>query len=272
MLGVVLRTLNRSLGIVVVAAGCMTAGVGGAPAMAQTGGEGAGPTFAVSGRVALASLMSLSDGHLERMTQALRLLATTDAARSGDWDRVKGPLAEVGKVNVAALNWFALPDGSYWSVQEGQATGSLSTRAYFARARAGQTVMADLVVSKATGKSVAIVAVPVVRADQSIAGVLGASVYLDTLSERLKEEMALAKPLIFYSFDATPLVALHWDPGMIFVDPMELGDEVSQAFKEMLSREQGDVTYRFRGTRRILLYRKSPVTGWWYALGVARPE
>ncbi len=42
---------------------------------------------------------------------------------------------------------------------------------------------------------------------------LGCSVYLDKLSERIKGEMELPSNMIFYSFDATPLRALVWDEG-----------------------------------------------------------
>jgi len=272
ILSLVARGRRGRLCILLLVVSIMGIGRSDMQAAAGTAAQRAGASVTVNGRVALTALMSLSDGHLQHLAQALQLLATSDAAQSGDWERIKGPLDEVGKGHVEALHWFAVPDGSYWSVQEGRASGNLSTRAYFPRLLAGQTVLGDLVVSKATGASVTVVAVPVVRPDKTIVGVLGASVYLDKLSARLKEEMGLAEPLLFYSFDATPLVALHWDPGLIFVDPMALGEEVSRAFQTMLSREQGEITYRFRGTRRVLLYRKSPVTGWWYAFGIARRD
>jgi hypothetical protein len=50
---------------------------------------------------------------------------------------------------------------------------------------------------------------------------------------------------------------------------MRLGDEgMRKAFTEMLANSVGTVTYSFRGRQRTVLYRKSPVTGWWYGLGV----
>jgi uncharacterized protein with GYD domain len=128
-------------------------------------------------------------------------------------------------------------------------------------------VIGDLVVSKATGKSTAIVAVPVLRRDGSVAGMLGGSVYLDRLSKRIQQEMGLDDRVIFFSFDAEPLLALVYDPSLIFVDPNRLGEEVSKAFTEMRSRQAGVVTYTFRNQQRTVLYRKSPVTGWWYGFG-----
>jgi hypothetical protein len=156
-------------------------------------------------------------------------------------------------------------------VQNGREKGNLSTRPYFPKALAGKTVLGDLVVSKATSKSVAIVAVPVKGRDGAVVGVLGASVYLKPLSDRIREEMKLGKELIFYSFDATPRLALVWDEGLIFTNPKEFGPEVDRAFTDMLSRERGIVRYTFRDTPRTVVFSKSPVTGWWYALGIVGP-
>ncbi len=200
----------------------------------------------------------------------MQILAASPEAQSADWQKIRPALARVGQQNVPALNWFALPDGSYWSVQEGKAPRNLSTRAYFPRLLAGNRVVGDLVVSKATGRSVAIVAVPVVRPDGTVAGALGASVYLDQLGARLEREMALDDTMIFYSFDAQPLVGLDWDPGLIFVDPTRLAgqEDLARAIREMMTRTGGESSYLFRGKRRTVLFRKSPVTGWWYAFGL----
>ena len=231
-----------------------------------------GPTepqdFMVEGRVALASLVSLSDGHLQQIANDFQMLAGSEDGRSGDWERIRGPLGAVEQLNVRALMWFALPDGSYWSVQAGRAAGNLSDRAYWPKLMAGQTVIGDLVASRATGKSSAIVAVPVLGEGGAIIGVLGSSVYLDSLSLRIKSELDLQPNQIFFSIDATPIGALQDDPAQIFLDPLALGEpELERAIREMLTHEEGVVNYHFRGKPRTVLYRKSHVSGWWYAFG-----
>lgn len=224
--------------------------------------------FMVEGRVALASLVALSDGHLLTIADHFQILANTDEARSADWERIRDPLGSVEDLNVRALMWFALPDGSYWSVQGGSATGNLSDRPYWPRLMSGQVVLGDLVASKATGKSSAIVAVPVRGAEGDIVGILGSSVYLDSLSLQIKRELDLQPNQIFFSIDATPIGALQDDPEEIFLDPYDLGEpELEVAIAEMLTREEGVVNYHFHGKPRTVLYRKSEVTGWWYAFG-----
>jgi hypothetical protein len=226
--------------------------------------------IAVDGSVALGALMALGDGHLERIAGHLQMLARTDDAKSGDWERIRGPLGAAEDLPHLALLWFARPDGSYWSVQEGPAEGSLSDRPYWARLMDGRTVLGDLVVSRATGKSSAIVAVPVRDATGGIVGVLGSSSYLSELSQRIHRELRLQPHHLFYSLDATPVVGLHVDPETIFLHPFEEGDsQLEAAIRGILSREEGTTTYTFRGRRRTVLYRRSPVSGWWYAFGVA---
>jgi hypothetical protein len=231
------------------------------------------PAFVVDGRIALHSFMSLSDGHLQKLADVLSVLASTDAVRSGEWNRIRGPLAEAKRVNVPATLWFALPDGTYWTVAQGRVAETLSDRRYFPRVLAGGTVIGDLVVSRSTKRNSAIVAVPVRGRDSSIVGVLGASVNLETLAALLRQEMGgMPTGLLFYAIDAQPLGALNSDSSLIFTEPMKLGDEgMRRAFTEMLSNQQGVVTYTFRGSRRTVLYRKSSVTGWWYGFGVTQP-
>ena len=101
-------------------------------------------------------------------------------------------------------------------------------------------------------------------------GVLGASIYLDELSARLGNEMAIGDGMIFYSFaiEDTPLLGLEWDPQLIFVDPFSLAPEIRAVFEYMLSRDEGTVRYRWTGQWQTVIFRRSRFSGWWYAFGV----
>ncbi|MFP4144557.1 MAG: hypothetical protein ACOCTI_04505 [Phycisphaeraceae bacterium] len=242
---------------------------------AEQAEQNAGPpaTVTVDGEVALQSLMSLADGHLQKIADTYAILAATDPVRSAAWEQVREPLASAAEVNASALYWFALPDGSYWTLDAGRAEANLADRDYFPRVLEGQSVLGDLVVSRATGKSTAIVAVPVIGEAGEVVGVLGASVYLDRLSERIKDEMGLSSDHVFYTLNEVPIVGLHKDPHTIFVRPLEEDDpQLTRAIREILSHEKGVASYRFRDRPRTVHYRKSPVTGWWYAFGKVYDE
>lgn len=233
------------------------------PANAQTG------ALRIDAQVALASLAALTDGHLRKIADAFQLEANTDAARSAQWSRIRPLLAQIEPMNVPALLWFALPNGTYWSLTRGRAAGNLSTRAYWPRLLARRTVLGDLVISKAAKTATAIVAVPVIDGDR-VVGVLGASVYLDKLSTLVRDEMRLPPGAIFYSFNSRALVGINWDKSLIFLEPRALSPDLDRAFGEMLAHNEGRETYTFRGKTRTVIYRKSPVTNWWYAIGFAQ--
>lgn len=228
----------------------------------------AAPAITIDARVAVASLMSLADGHFKTMADTLETLADTDEARSGNWDRIRGLLAQAGRTNVAAVLTYARPDGTYWTVQSGLQTAKISDRAYFREAMGGQTVIGQLVKSRSTGRPVAVIAVPVFGGSHRVTGILGAAVYLDSLSALLKREMALNDNDIFYSFDANALVGVNWDPKQIMLEPRRMSPELDRAFGEMLKHDSGVETYPHRGKYRTVVYVKSPVTRWWYAFGV----
>ncbi|HSQ60797.1 MAG TPA: cache domain-containing protein [Acidobacteriota bacterium] len=264
--------LRVALAVALVGIGSFAEGRAHAATSADSIGASGTAPFTVDGQVALHSFMALSDGHLQELADVLRLLAATEDVRSGQWERIREPLAGVSAITLPAVLWFAEPKGAYWTAHEGRATGNLSDRPYFSRVLGGATVIGDLVVSRSTNRNTAVVAVPVRRDGEVVVGVLGASVHLDSLGAIVRREMGgLEGGLLFFSIDAKPMGAIHSDPSMIFTEPMKLGDEaMRRAFLEILSRTEGVVTYAFRGAPRTMIYRKSPVTGWWYAVGVLR--
>lgn len=232
--------------------------------------QGAAQPAPAQNQVALSSLVALSDGHLQKLADTMRLVANTDAARSRQWARIRPLLNALRPMNVACLLWFARPDGTYWTFDGGRQRNTLLTRPYFPRLLAGHTVLGDLVISKATHRASAIVAVPIIDRN-AVAGVIGASVYLDRLSAQLREQMRLPADTIFFSFDSHAIVALNWDKTLIFLEPRKLSPDLDRAFGTMLAHTQGRETYTFRGKARTVIYRKSPLSGWWYAIGSATP-
>lgn len=265
------RSPNVRPSLLVAVAVAVTLGAGVLPAREPTpAGAAADTTVTVDGRIALHSVAALGDAHLQHTAHVLELLAATEAVRSGEWERIRDRVAEGAERTVPAVHWFALPDGTYWTLAHGRESVSLADRPYFPRVLAGETVLGELVVSRSSSRNTAIVAVPVRGPGGSVAGVLGSSVHLDSLSAMVRREMGgLDEGHFFFAIDDRPLGALHSDSTLIFTEPMELGDEgMRRAFTRILDGEEGSVSYTFRGTPRTVLYRRSPVTGWWYGFGV----
>lgn len=261
------RKQCRSRGLLILAACVLVAG----PVLAQQASP-ATPAPAepmVSSHVALSALIALAESHLAGRVGTLEALALTDEAKSTHWKQIGPLLKGLSWVqDRSAVAWFLLPDGSYYDTGEGLASGNLKDRSYFPDVMAGRTSVGTLVISKSTGRDVVIIAAPIKDTKGTVIGALGASVYLDIMSEWLDGALMLPSDLVFYALDPQANTALHIKPGHVFQDPENLGSPtLAQAVKTMLAQDHGTVTYDFEGTTRQVMFQASPLTGWKFALG-----
>ena len=225
------------------------------------------PTLAFDGKVVLSSLVSLVDGRLSAISDLLSVAALTEEVRSGDWARMKPLLAEIQKCEGGAVAWYALPDGSYYTVDKDKMDQNLKDRPYLPKALAGQKVIGDLVVSKSTGQMSAVMVVPVSNG-KTVTGILGLSLFMQKFGEGIQKDMNLPDSAIFFALNRDRVTAFHVRAERVFVDPATQGSEsMTRAVQDMLAKEEGVVEYEFGGPRRVM-FRHSNVTGWWYALGL----
>ena len=224
--------------------------------------------FTIDGEMGLAAGIALTENHIQSLLNTMQVLAMTEEVKAGSWEGMQGLLNRFSQDQVPAAVWFVLPDGSYYTVEVGKASGNLSDRSYFPKVMSGATVIGDLVVSKSTGKKSVIAAVPVKNAGQ-VVGALGVSVYLDDLSKILVEELQLPDNMVFYAVDDLGYIALHSDPQWLMQKAADLGSSTfSKAVDEMLSKKEGNATYEFGGMSETVVFKTSPLTNWCFALGL----
>jgi len=238
--------------------GLAPAAVTGAP---EPGGTEAG--------LALDILVAETDGQLKAVLRPLELAAVTTEAQSGDWQKIRPLLAALAAKEPDAVLWYAYPNGTYYTVSDGLASASLKTRPYFPLVLAGNESVGMVVVSHATGKNTAIVAVPV-RDRQGVTGIAGASLYLDTLTDTLRSE--IPKSFVFYAIDTENRFSLHSDKGQISRNITTIGQETSfgQAIGTIRSQDSGTVAYDDGGVHYSARFRSDPLTGWRFV--VAWPQ
>jgi hypothetical protein len=219
-------------------------------------------------RSLLNAYSALADEHFTSVLRGLRTLASTSEVKSGKWAAMKGLLAQFRESGTtAAAVWYARPDGGYYTVKKGLSGENLADRPYFPGLLAGKEVVGDLVISRSTGKRAAVFAVPVKKGNK-ITGAVGVSVSVDETSLMLNKKMALPQNFVFYALDTKGRVSLHWKPELLFAYPSDLGSPtLNDAVKTMMSGKEGEVIYEFQG-RKTIYFKKSPLTGWVYALGV----
>ncbi|MFA5254142.1 MAG: transporter substrate-binding domain-containing protein [Methanoregula sp.] len=210
---------------------------------------------------AVNAMVATTDGQMKAILRPYEVLALTDEARSGEWNRIQPLLAALMNKEPDTWLWYARPDGSYYAVAEGLTSANLRSRSYFPTVLAGKESVGTVVVSHNTGRNAGIVAVPVVK-DGTVTGVLGASVYLDTLTDSLRAD--IPEPFVFYAIDSEGKFALHSDKGQISRDITTIGPDTSfgKAITGIRTGYSGRVEYEDGGVRYIANFRTAPLTSW----------
>jgi methyl-accepting chemotaxis protein len=176
----------------------------------------------------VSAAVALTEARVEGLVTSMQVMALTDEVQSANWDTMSLLLAEFEDGSIPLVAWFALPDGLYYTVDAGLASGNLSDREYFPKVMDGETVIGDLIVSKSTGRESAVATVPVKDGNEVI-GALGVSIYLDELSQSIVTDLGLSDDMVFYAVNADGVIALHTDSDMIMgnVSQPDLGDSES---------------------------------------------
>lgn len=217
---------------------------------------------------ALSALTALADQRIMAVARSLEVIALTDDAASGEWERIRPLLAEVERhPDPSVRSWYALPDGSYYTPVDGLTSSSLKDRAYFPGVLAGNVSIGALVVSHSTGRDTAIAAVPVVNGGE-VTGVLGASIYLDAMSKTLAGDLNLPEGIFFLAVNPDGQVALHSLEERISQDLERQGTpSMRRAVETIRSSENGAVEYEYEGRPWRVIFETSPVTGWRFGIG-----
>jgi Cache domain len=224
-------------------------------------------------RLILNGYAAYADEHISGTLRGLKLLSFTGEVKSGKWEEMKGLLAKFDKSGItAAAVWYARPNGSYYIAEDGLAAHKLADRPYFPTLMAGKDVVGYLVISKSTGKRSFVIAVPVKNNKGKVAGALGVSVSAEDMSKTIGEKLSLPENMLFYALDKKGEVSLHPKSNLLHVFPSDLGSNtLDEAVKKMLSEQEGEVHYEFQG-KKTVVFKRSPLTGWTFAIGVVKGQ
>ncbi len=229
-------------------------------------------TLKLDPRVALGTCKGLVEDHLGGVLRTARVIALTSEAGSAKWESVKPMLDRFSNdLETDATVWFALPDGSYFSTETGGISDqNLKDRNYFPKLMSGQDVLGDLVVSKSTGHRSVIVATPVIVNGNVVAAV-GVSVRVRLLSALLDSDTKLPDNAYFYALDPDNKIVLHRNVDRMFKSVSDVGDEsLGDAFKTIMTKEQGVFNYTLNGKKMTSIFTKSRTLGWYFFIAQER--
>ncbi len=214
----------------------------------------------------LSAFVAYTDLRMSSVQQSLEILASASETRSLKWEKMKPLLSGYQKSTGGLIIWFVRPDGAYYTVDRGLMDVTLTDRSYFPALMSGQKIMGALVVSKSTGQRSAVIAVPMMKG-RKVTGAIGASLFLDKLSEQVGAALALGADATYFALAPDARTTLHKTMDRHFLDPRELGSEsLRKAANEMLSNSAGETTYEFDNVMKKAIYRTSPLTQWKFAI------
>jgi diguanylate cyclase (GGDEF)-like protein len=146
--------------------------------------------------------------------------------------------------------------------------GNIGDREYFKHAGEGKTLMSNPVISRSTGKPVAIVAAPIRGSSGKIEGVMAGAVNLIKLS-RMIENFKYDYPNSYsYIVDKNGQIIAHPMEELILQQNITkesdvISKDIARASEEILSNNQGSNTYEFDSVVSMNYYHVIPNTDNW---------
>ena len=184
-------------------------------------GCGSGPDNQIDAEMGVSALVALAESHINGYFNSIEALSMTQEVQSAQWDNMSALLKAVDDAGTGGTVWFVMPDGSYYTVEQGETDENLSDRSYFDGLMEGNEVLGPVVVSKSTGEASLIAAVPVTR-ESGVVGAVGCSIFLEELSVRLASDTDLPDDMVFWATTDDGDIVLHSDPDMILDEDAEL--------------------------------------------------
>ncbi len=142
----------------------------------------------------LRAAQKLTDQQFQDVASMLAVVGATSEVQSLDWETMEPLLATLQGYIPPSTVWYAMPDGTYYTVDKGLIDVTLADRDYFPALMSGEMVIGPVVESKSSSELSAIIAVPIMSGDE-IVGALGVSLYIDALADYLRESLGWAKGL-----------------------------------------------------------------------------
>ncbi len=170
-------------------------------------------------------------------------------------------LKELGKdyelLIVAGLDGKLFADGLGGS-QKGI---DIAGRPYFQKAKSGQTAFSDPVISKASGKMVTPIAVPVKDEKGQVIAVMASVPKIDFLTDHIMD-LKIGKTGYPFILNPDGLVIGHPNPEHILKTDISKIPEMGLLNKAIGSSKKGIESYRYKGVDKIAGFARIDLTGW----------
>lgn len=142
---------------------------------------------------------------------------------------------------------------------DGLPVADISSRAYYKTAMQGKEEISPVLISKATGRFITVLAVPVLNQDGKVTGMLQRDYDLSVLQEFVKSQSDETKQVFIVDKEGKLLV--H-SAKKVETEADRVDETGYEFIKKALSGESGNVVVDMEGEKSLLSYRLNPQTGW----------
>lgn len=146
--------------------------------------------------------------------------------------------------------------------------GNVSDRDYYKKVMQGETVVSDPVVSRATGKTVIVVAAPI-KKEGKVVGLLGGTVSIDDISKRIAA-LKVGKTGYAYMVQGDGLMIAHPSKDVVMqlntIKDSGLDPKFKEAMQKVVKGEMGLSRYTFEGVDKYVAYHPVAYSNWGIAV------
>ncbi|MFZ5351170.1 MAG: methyl-accepting chemotaxis protein [Bacillota bacterium] len=209
---------------------------------------------------------------LKTWQSEVEVLASSDVVRSLDWSKINQYIADNKEIYDGYEMLYVADATGNFNTSTG-ASGSIADRPYFKEVMSGKKVITDPIVSKASGKVIIVVAVPIYNHQKNVIGLMGSTIETTSISEIINSERLGATGYAFM-INKAGLVIAHDNTEQIFkLNILEdKTSSISNVAQKMVEGISGISSYEFEGVRKIAAYAPVKSTGWSIAMTTTENE
>ncbi len=199
---------------------------------------------------AVAGLQQTIGATLDKWTAQIELLAALPEVQSLNWQRAFPFLDR--NLNLFAdfeILFIADKNGDFNTTLH--TVGNVGDRDYFAPVMAGETVLSQPIISRATNDAIIVIAAPIHNSAGQVQGLMAGTITLSRLTE-LANQVKIGEKGYVLMTDSTGLVVAHPDAGMVLQTNLVDAEESTLAAvaRRMMAGEQGVAEYTYQGVKR----------------------
>lgn len=219
--------------------------------------------------LALSKINKLSTHTEDRVLNwktSIQILSSVDIVRNLDINGLEEYFSKNKDIFNDFNDIFVCDNGGTLKSTNGR-RGNVTDRYYFYKAKKGEVVVSNPVISKSNGNPVIVIAAPIRNDNNSIVGVVGGTINLSSITEMVNAEK-LGQTGHAYMIDKTGLIMAHPNNEHILTENLldHSNEKLSKITEKMINGESSFDRLKLDGNDKIMFYEYVDLTGWSIAM------